>query len=189
MGMYNELNNISRAVSGQATQKKKDAQYKQYLSDLKIQLKDLLQLELFEGLKNNENIFDIDYKLHTISKTLEGFKSTLKYVDIFNKYENDVKIYLLSNYYNIANQSRIIYQRNNKETTQSQQLKNDILEIKKQQEAEKLKKLQQQNAQRQQAQQQKSSDGMQILGIILTIVCFPIGLLILSILSAASKQK
>ena len=120
---------------------------------------------------------------------MEGFKSTLKYVDIFNKYENDVKIYLLSNYYNIANQSRIIYQRNNKETTQSQQLKNDILEIKKQQEAEKLKKLQQQNAQRQQAQQQKSSDGMQILGIILTIVCFPIGLLILSILSAASKQK
>lgn len=190
MGMYNELNNISRAVSGQATQKKKDAQYKQYLSDLKIQLKDLLQLELFEGLKNNENIFDIDYKLHTISKTLEGFRSTLKYVDIFKKYENDVRIYLLSSYYNIANQTRIIYQRNNKETTQSQQIKNDILQIKKQQEAEKLRRLQQQNAQRQQVQQQqKSNDGMQILGIILTIICFPIGLLILSIFAAASKQK
>jgi hypothetical protein len=190
MGMYNELNNISRAVSGQATQKKKDAEYKNNLADLKIQLKDLLQLELFEGLKNNENIFDIDYKLHVISKTLGGFKNTLKYVDIFNKYENDVKIYLLSSYYNIANQARIIHQRTNKETAQNQQLKNDILEIKKQQETERLKKLQQQNVQRQQVQQpQKSSGGMQILGIILTIICFPIGLLILSILAAASKQK
>ena len=150
MGMYNELNNISRAVSGQTIQKKKDEQYKQYLSDLKIQLKDLLQLELFEGLKNNENIFDIDYKLHTVSKTLEGFKSTLKYVDIFKKYENDVRVYLLSSYYSIANQTRIIYQRTSKEATQSQQLKNDILKIKKQQEAEKLKKLQTQNRQQQQ---------------------------------------
>lgn len=191
MGMYNELNNISRAVNGQAIQKKKDAQYKQYLSELKIQLKDLLQLELFEGLKNNENIFDIDYKLHTISKTLEGFKSTLKYVDIFKKYENDVRVYLLSSYYNIANQTRIIYQRTNKETTQSHQIKNDILYIKKQQEVEKLKKLQQQNMQRQQVQQvqKNQTNWAQVVGIIASIIFLPVGFIILCILSAANKQK
>lgn len=190
MGMYNELNNISRAVNGQAIQKKKDTEYKQYLNELKIQLKDLLQLELFEGLKNNENIFNIDYKMHTISKTLEGFESTLKYDDIFKKYENDVRIYLLSSYYNIANQTRIIYQRTSKETTQSQHLKNDILEIKKQQEVEKLKKLQQQNASKKAQQVQKNqTNWVQVVGIIASIIFLPIGFIILCILSAANKQK
>ena len=115
MGMYDELNKVSRAVNGQTLQKKKDAQYKVCLADLKIQLKDFLQIQLFEDLKNKENIFDIDYKMHTISQSIKDFKSTLKHVEIFEKYENELKIYLLSSYYNIANQTRIIVERSKKE--------------------------------------------------------------------------
>lgn len=151
MGMYNELNNISRAVNGQTIQKMRKDEYKNNLNDLKIQLKELLQIEILEGLKNNENIFDFDYKIHTIESVLNGRELQADKIT-FLKYKNELKNYMLQSYYSIANQTRIIYNRTNEQTNEQERIKLEILEIKKQQEAEKLKKLQTQNAQKQQTQ-------------------------------------
>lgn len=155
MGMYNELNSISRAVNGQTIQKIKKDEYKNNLNDLKIQLRELLQIEILEGLKNNENIFDFDYKMHTIESVLNGRELQADKIT-FLKYKNELKNHMLQSYYSIANQTRIIYNRTNEQTSEQERIKLDILEIKKQQEAEKLKKLQQQNTQKQQKAQNKN---------------------------------
>lgn len=178
MGMYNELNNISRAVSGQALELKKTQQQQKQAEYIKSELKSMLQSELMDL----DNIFNDDIKATAIENVLNNTIILLYSKEFTRQFLND-------KYYIVARQVEQIKKKTSEETNRQQQLKNDILEIKKQQEAEKLKKLQQQNMQRQQMQQQKSNDGLQILGIILTIVCFPIGLLILSILAAASKQK
>jgi hypothetical protein len=179
VGMYNELNNISRAVSGQALELKKTQQQQKQAEYIKSELKSMLQSELMDL----DNIFNDDIKAIAIENVLNNTIILLYNKEFTRQFLND-------KYYTVARQVEQIKKKTSEETSRQQQLKNDILYIKKQQEAEKLKKLQRQNMQRQQVQQpQKSSGGMQILGIILTIICFPIGLLILSILAAASKQK
>lgn len=179
MGMYNELNNISRAVNGQALELKKTQQQQKQAEYIKSELKSMLQSELMDL----NDIFNDDIKAIAIENVLNN-----TIILLYNK--KFTRQFLNDKYYIVARQVEQIKKKTSEETSRQQQLKNDILQLKKQQEAEKLKKLQQQNIQRQQMQQsQKSNDGVQILGIILTIICFPIGLLILSILAAASKQK
>jgi hypothetical protein len=179
MGMYNELNNISRAVNGQALELKKTQQQQKQAEYIKSELKSMLQSELMDL----NNIFNDDIKAIAIENVLKNTMILLYNKEFTRQFLND-------KYYIVARQVEQIKKKTSEETSRQQQLRNDILELKKQQEAEKLRKLQQQNVQRQQVQQpQKSSDGLQILGIILTIICFPIGLLILSIFAAASKQK
>lgn len=206
MGMYDELNKVSRAVSGQATQKKKDAEYRNCLKDLQIQLKDLLQLQLFEDIKNNENIFDIDYKIHTVSQILIRFKFSLKYPDIFKKYENDLKMYLLSNYYSIANQARIINERESKKQAQvtkidyKQQIAFEKWEMQRQRErlkiqteAEKLKQLQQKQYIKAKYQAPKLNidiSGIAKAFIFIMFAPFAIfGIIVYGFISAAAKSK
>lgn len=179
MGMYNELNNISRAVNGQALELKKTQQQQKQAEYIKSELKSMLQSELMDL----DNIFNDDIKAIAIENVLNNTMILLYNKKFTRQFLND-------KYYIVARQVEQIKKKTSEETNRQQQLKNDILEIKKQQEAERLKKLQQQNMQRQQVQQsKKTNDGLQVLGIILAVICFPIGLLILSILAAASKQK
>lgn len=195
--MYNELNNISRAVNGQTIQKIKKDEYKNNLNDLKIQLKELLQIEILEGLKNNENIFDFDYKIHTIESVLNGRELQADKIT-FLKYKNELKNFMLQSYYSIANQTRIIYNRTNEQTSEQECIKLEILEIKKQQEAEKLKKLQTQNAQKQQTQKKiiyknnNTSFGIYFLKIIKWSMLLIFGVafgLVYMVIKAACDRK
>ena len=129
-----------------------------------------------------DNIFNDDIKATAIENVLNNTIILLYNKDFTRQFLND-------KYYMIARQVEQIKKKTSEETNRQQQLKNDILELKRQQEAEKLKKLQQQNAQRQQQTQNKTNDGLQVLGIVLTVLCLPVGLIILGILGAAAKQK
>lgn len=178
MGMYDELNKVSRAVSGQALELKKTQQQQKQAEYIKSELKSMLQNELMDL----DNIFNDDIKATAIENVLNNTIILLYNKDFTRQFLND-------KYYMIARQVEQIKKKTSEETNRQQQLKNDILELKRQQEAEKLKKLQQQNAQRQQQTQNKTNDGLQVLGIVLTVLCLPVGLIILGILGAAAKQK
>ena len=178
MGMYDELNKVSRAVSGQALELKKTQQQQKQAEYTKSELKSMLQNELMDL----DNIFNDDIKATAIENVLNNTIILLYNKDFTRQFLND-------KYYMIARQVEQIKKKTSEETNRQQQLKNDILELKRQQEAEKLKKLQQQNAQRQQQTQNKTNDGLQVLGIVLTVLCLPVGLIILGILGAAAKQK
>ena len=178
MGMYNELNNISRAVSGQALELKKTQQQQKQAEYIKSELKSMLQNELMDL----DNIFNDDIKATAIENVLNNTIILLYNKDFTRQFLND-------KYYIVARQVEQIKKKTSEETNRQQQLKNEILQLKRQQEAEKLKKLQQQNAQRQQQTQKKTNDGLQILGIVLTVLFLPVGLIILGILGAAAKQK
>ena len=178
MGMYDELNKVSRAVSGQALELKKTQQQQKQAEYIKSELKSMLQNELMDL----DNIFNDDIKATAIENVLNNTIILLYNKDFTRQFLND-------KYYMIARQVEQIKKKTSEETNRQQQLKNDILELKRQQEAEKLKKLQQQNAQRQQQTQNKTNDGLQVLGIVLTVLCLPVGLILLGILGAAAKQK
>lgn len=179
MGMYNELNNISRAVNGQALELKKTQQQQKQVEYIKSELKSMLQSELMDF----DNIFNDDIKATAIENVLNNTIILLYNKEFTRQFLND-------KYYTVARQVEQIKKKTSEETNRQQQLKSDILEIKKQQEAEKLKKLQQQNAPKQAQQvQKKQTNWVQVVGIIASIIFLPVGFIILCILSAANKQK
>lgn len=195
MGMNSDIQKLASNAITKTSQKQQLKEYNDNLQYFKINIKELLQIELIEGLKNNEDIFNNDFKYNIINNVIDAyFINNLK---LKNKYKNDLQIYFVSNYYNIANQSRLTYKKQSEQTNRQSQLKCEILEIKKQQEAEKLKKLQQQNAPREQVQQitQKpvKQDGikvfLQIIKILAAIIFLPIAFMVLCVLAAAKNQK
>lgn len=141
MGMYNELNKVSRAINGQALELKKTQQQQKQAEYIKSELKSMLQSELMDL----DNIFNDDIKAIAIENVLNNTIVLLYNIDYTRQFLSD-------KYYIIARQVEQIKKKTSEETNRQQQLKNDILELKKQQEAEKLKKLQTQNAQKQQTQ-------------------------------------
>lgn len=146
---------------------------------IKAELDGLLWAELMES----NNIFDDEIKAIVIDTCMNNSD-----VLLYNK--DYTRQYLNKHYYTIARQVEQIKKKTSEDTNRQQQLKNDILEIKKQQEAEKLKKLQQQNVSKQAQQVQKNqTNWAQVVGIIASIIFLPIGFIILCILSAAKNQK
>lgn len=182
MGMYNELNNISRAVNGQALQLKKTQEQQKQAEYIKSELKSMLQSELMDL----DNIFDDDIKATAIENVLSNTIILLYNKEFTRQFLND-------KYYIVARQVEQIKKRTSEETNKQQQLKIDILEIKKQQEAEKLKKLQQQNPQREQVQlTQQKNNNLEAIKIILMILFAPIaifGLILWGVISATAKSK
>lgn len=179
MGMYNELNNIKRVVDQQTIELKRSQEHQKQVEYIKSELKSMLQSELMTF----NNIFDDEIKAAAIENVTNNTLILLYNKDFTRQFLNE-------KYYTVARQVEQIKKKTSEETNRQQQLKNDILEIKKQQEAEKLKKLQQQNAPKQAQQVQKNqTNWAQVIGIIASIIFLPVGFIILCILSAANKQK
>ena len=179
MGMYNELNKISQNISQQSIEIKRSQEHQKQVEYIKSELDGLLWADMME----HNNIFDDDIKSIIIDDCLHN-------TDILLYNKNFTIQYLNKRYYTIARQVEQIKKKTDEQTSRQNQLKCEILEIKKQQEAEKLKKLQQQNAPREQVQRiKKTNSTMEVLGIVLTVICLPIGLLILCVLAAAKNQK
>lgn len=144
---------------------------------IKAELDGLLWAELME----NNNIFDDEIKAIAIDGVVSNTDVLLYNVDYTRQYLN-------KRYYTIARQVEQIKKKTDEKAKKADRLKCDILEVKKQQEAEKLKKLQQQNTQREQVQKNQAN-WAQVVGIIASIIFLPIGFIILCILSAAKNQK
>lgn len=184
--MYNELNNISRAVSGQALELKKTQQQQKQAEYIKSELKSMLQSELMDL----DNIFNDDMKAIAIENVLNNTIILLYNKEFTRQFLND-------KYYVVARQVEQIKKKTSEETSRQQQLKNDILELKKQQEAEKLKKLQQQNMQRQQkVEAVEKAERSKKIDIILKVIKFLligivaiVGGFVWMVIDAASKQK
>ena len=184
--MYNELNKVSRAISGQALELKKTQQQQKQAEYIKSDLKSMLQDELMDL----DNIFSDDTKAIAIENVLNNTIVLLYNVDYTRQFLND-------KYYVVARQVEQIKKKTSEETSRQQQLKNDILELKKQQEAEKLKKLQTQNAQCQQKNETiknaKHSKNFNIIFKILKFLLIGIiaivGGFVWMVIKAASDQK
>ena len=213
--MYNELNKINNSIKNQNDYIKKDAEYKSYLKDLQIQFKDLLQFELMEAMHNNINIYDLDFKKSIIFQVVEDYKAQKQNNNIFAKYENEVRLYLLQNYYAIANQSRMYIKRQADNTQAIQDdykkqiaidkwnLQRERERVKLAIERKKLQQLQQKQIQKQykpvQARQPqryytpiRSGSGGEIAKVLIILMFAPIaifGLIIYGFISAAAKTK
>ena len=214
--MYNELNKINNSIKNQNDYIKKDAEYKSYLKDLQIQFKDLLQFELMEAMHNNINIYDLDFKKSIIFQVVEDYKAQKQNNNIFAKYENEVRLYLLQNYYAIANQSRMYIKRQADNTQAIQDdykkqiaidkwnLQRERERVKLAIERKKLQQLQQKQVQKQykpvQARQQqrcyyapvRGGSGGEVAKVLLYIMLAPVvifGLIIYGFISAAVKTK
>ena len=140
--MYNELNKISQNISQQSIEIKRSQEHQKQVEYIKSELDGLLWADMME----HNNIFDDDIKSIIIDDCLHN-------TDILLYNKNFTIQYLNKRYYTIARQVEQIKKKTDEQTSRQNQLKCEILEIKKQQEAEKLKKLQQQNAPREQVQQ------------------------------------
>lgn len=186
MGMNSDIQKLASNAITKTAQKQYQKEYSDNLKYFQLNIKELLQLELIEDIKQNKNIFDNDYKYNTINNMIDAYFANNP--KIKDRYKNDLQIYFISNYYNISNQSRLTYKKQCEQINQQNQLKNDILGLKKQQEAEKLKKLQQQNAQREQVQKNQAN-WAQVVGIIASIIFLPIAFMVLCVLAAAKNQK
>lgn len=210
MGLRDDVLKISRSIDYQntATENKSQKKYKTE-NDLMIKL----EYYLMKYKKANKNIYDINVQDEIIQKTLQSkfgealeYKETLTPAEFVENYkteeeriDQDYYYIFLHRHYLQAVRNVEKYLQNTKEAQQKaaeqQQIKTDILYIKKQQEAERLRKMQQQQQVQQQKQIQnnnnvdKSDKALKTLGIILTILFAPVGLIVLAILSAASKQK
>lgn len=93
MGMYNELNNISRAVNGQALELKKTQQQQKQAEYIKSELKSMLQNELMDL----DNIFDDEAKATAIESVVNNTIILLYSKDYTRQFLND-------KYYTIARQ-------------------------------------------------------------------------------------
>lgn len=214
MGMYNELNNISRAVNGQALQKENKS-IKKYKNEQGLLIK--LEYYISKYKKSGKDIYNVNIQDEIIQKAvISCFGELQSHLDPSNpaKFVEDYKtederidedyyqIFCVRHYLSCCrNVENYLKNRTNEKTSEQEYIRLEILEIKKQQEAEKLKKLQQQNLQHQQiqkVQQQKkeTSKAMEIVEIIAKIIKYIliatvaiIGGLFWMVISAASKQK
>ena len=131
MGMYNELNNIKRAVDQQVIEIKRNQEHQKQVEYIKSELRSMLQNELMDM----DNIFGDETKATVIENVLSNTIILLYNKDYTRQFLND-------KYYTVARQIEQIKKKTNKNTAEQERIKLEILEIKKQQEAEKLKKLQ-----------------------------------------------
>lgn len=179
MTLNNRIKMIQNNQEQFIVEMKETRKQQKQIEYIKSELKSMLQSELMDL----DNIFNDDIKATAIENVLSN-----TIILLYNK--KFTRQFLNDKYYTVARQVEQIKKKTSEETSRQQQLKNDILEIKKQQEAEKLKKLQQQNAPKQAQQVQKNqTNWAQVVGIIASIIFLPVGFIILCILSAASKQK
>lgn len=187
MGMYNELNNIKRAVDQQAIEMKRTQEHQKQVEYIKSELKSMLHDELIES----NNIYSEEIKEIAIENVVNNTLMLLYSKDYTRQFLNE-------KYYTVARQVEQIKKKTETAPNdykkqialekwgiqkQREQIRLQREQIRLQKEAEQLKKLQQPQ------QKQQKADGLQVLGIVLTVLCLPVGLLILCILSAASKQK
>lgn len=210
MGLRDDVQRISRTIEYENinTENKSQRKYK-IENDLLIRLEYYIK----KYKKDNRNIYNINTQDEIIQKVLysrfgellevKTFESPAEFVENYQteaeRIDEEYYYIFLQRHYLQAVRNVEKYMQNTKEAQQKaaeqQQIKTDILYIKKQQEAERLRKMQQQQQVQQQKQIQnnnnvdKSDKALKTLGIILTILFAPVGLIVLAILSAASKQK
>lgn len=191
MGMYNELNNIKRAVDQQAVEMKRTQEHQKRVEYVKNELEGLLWAELME----QNNIFNDEVKAIAIDSVINNTD-----VLLYNK--DFTRQFLNKKYYTIARQVEQI----NKKQTQAikvdykQQIAFEKWEMQRQRErlkiqteAEKLKQAQQKQYIK--AKYQTPALNIDISGIakaFIFIMFAPFaifGLIIYGFISAAAKSK
>lgn len=192
MGMYNELNNISRAVNGQALELKKTQQQQKQAEYIKSELRSMLQSELMDL----NDIFNDDTKATAIESVLNNTIILLYSKDYTRQFLND-------KYYTIARQ---VEQIQKKTTPKNQddykkQIALDKWELQRKRELLKIKQLEQKIAQNEQKYNMKqpaktiykaSGSGSEVAKVLLYLILAPIvifGFIIYGFISAAAKSK
>lgn len=195
MGMYNELNKVSRAINGQALELKKTQEQQKRVEYVKSDLKSMLQDELMDL----DNIFNDDTKAIAIENVLNNTIVLLYNVDYTRQFLND-------KYYIVARQVEQIKKKTETKDDYKQKIALEKWELQRQRErlkiqleAEKLKQLQQKQkapAQKRQYVTIRSRNGggggAEVLKIFayITIAPFLIIILILGgFINAAAKSK
>lgn len=189
MGMYNELNNISRAVSGQALELKKTQQQQKQAEYIKSELKSMLQNELMDF----DNIFNDDIKATAIENVLNN-----TIVLLYNK--DYTRQFLNEKYYIIARQVEQIKKKTEAKDDYKKQIALEKWEIQKERErlkmqleAEKLKQAQQKQytkAKYQAPALNVNCSGIAKAFIFIMFAPFAIfGLIVYGFISAAAKSK
>ena len=193
MGMYNELNNISRAVNGQALELKKTQQQQKQAEYIKSELRSMLQNELMDL----SDIFNDETKATAIENVLNNTIILLYSKDYTRQFLND-------KYYTIARQVEQIKKKT--EATNKPDYRERIAiekwDLQRQRELLKIKQLEQkiaQNGQKcntKQPQKQiyvkRSGSGGEIVKVLIFLMFAPVaifGLIIYGFISAAAKTK
>ena len=197
MGMYNELNNISRAVNGQALELKKTQQQQKQAEYIKSELRSMLQNELMDL----NDIFSDDTKATAIENVLNNTIILLYSKDYTRQFLND-------KYYTIARQVEQI--RKKTEATNKPDYKERIAiekwDLQRQKELLKIEKLKQDinknNIKYNMKQPQQrtatrtiyktSGSGGEVAKVLLYLMFAPVaifGLIIYGFISAAAKTK
>lgn len=193
MGMYNELNNISRAVNGQALELKKTQQQQKQAEYIKSELRSMLQNELMDL----NDIFSDDAKAIAIESVLNNTIVLLYSKDYTRQFLND-------KYYTIARQVEQIKKKT--EATNKPDYRERIAiekwNLQRQKELLKIKQLKQKTAQNEQKYNAKrpqkqmyvkrSGNGGEVVKVLLCLMFAPIaifGFVIYGFISAAAKTK
>lgn len=191
--MYNELNNISRAVNGQALELKKTQQQQKQAEYIKSELRSMLQNELMDL----NDIFSDDTKATAIESVLNNTIILLYSKDYTRQFLND-------KYYTIARQVEQIKKKT--EATNKPDYKERIAiekwNLQRQKEQLKIKQLEQKIAQNEQkynirqAPKQvyvnRSGSGSEVAKVLIYLMFAPIvifGFIIYGFISAAAKTK
>lgn len=185
MGMYNELDKISKNINQQVVEYKKTQEQQKRIEFVKNELDSALYGAIMD--LSPKNVFDEEVRSITIDAAFHGCNYIL--------YNKDFTLqYLNKRYFTIARQVEQVNKRILAESDTTNDYKRQIAlekwEIQKEKELLKIRQLYNKEAEQQQKKKQENQvNYSQVLGIILTIICFPIGLLILCIFAAAGKQK
>lgn len=197
MGMYNELNSISRAVNGQALELKKTQQQQKQSEYIKSELRSMLQSELMDL----NDIFNDDTKATAIESVLNNTIILLYSKDYTRQFLND-------KYYTIARQVEQIKKKT--EATNKPDYKERMAiekwNIQRQKELLKIEKLKQDinknNIKYNMKQPQQrtttrtiykaSGSGGEVSKVLIYLMFAPVaifGLIIYGFISAAAKSK
>ncbi len=193
MGMYNELNNIKRAVDQQTVEMKKTQEQQKRVEYVKNELDGLLWAELMES----NNIFDDEIKAVVIDTCMNNSD-----VLLYNK--DYTRQYLNKRYYTIARQVEQIKKKTapKNQDDYKKQIAIEKWDLQRQKELLKIKQLEQkiaQNEQKYNAKQpqkqiyvKRSGSGGKVAKVLLYLMFAPIaifGLIIYGFISAAAKTK
>lgn len=176
MGLRNDVWSIKQSIDQQAIEIKKTQEHQKLVEYTKNELESLLLSCL---MQTQHNIYDDDVKAEIIECVVHN-------TDVLLYNRNYTRQYLFKKYYTIARQAEQVKKKTSENTSEQAQLKTEILQIKKLQEAEKLRKLQYQAQARQQKQISTKRGGNDATWIILAIIFFPLAI-IYGFISAACK--
>jgi len=191
--MYNELNNIKRAVDQQTVEMKKTQEQQKRVEYVKNELDGLLWAELMES----NNIFDDEIKAVVIDTCMNNSD-----VLLYNK--DYTRQYLNKRYYTIARQVEQIKKKTapKNQDDYKKQIAIEKWDLQRQKELLKIKQLEQkiaQNEQKYNAKQpqkqiyvKRSGSGGKVAKVLLYLMFAPIaifGLIIYGFISAAAKTK